>query len=105
MYGARSTTVQFRCAGFHATLFATPDRSRCPNCREPVSPFAAGCAICGADLDTSRWDTGPGLGNRIGWWFGALGSGPAKGGRTPWLVVFLIFFGPGILSTLLALFL
>ena len=24
---------------------------RCPQCREPVSPFAAGCAICGADLE------------------------------------------------------
>jgi hypothetical protein len=28
--------------------------SRCPNCREPVSPFAAGCAICGADLEAAR---------------------------------------------------
>lgn len=26
-------------------------RPRCPNCREPVSPFAAGCALCGADLE------------------------------------------------------
>jgi hypothetical protein len=80
-----------------------PDRSRCPNCREPVSPFAAGCAVCGADLDTKRWDTGPGLGNRIGSWFGALSSGPSKGGMTPWLVIFLVFFGTGIVSTLLAL--
>ena len=23
---------------------------RCPNCGEPVTPYAAGCAICGADL-------------------------------------------------------
>jgi hypothetical protein len=28
--------------------------SRCPNCREPVSPFAAGCAICGTDLQAAR---------------------------------------------------
>jgi hypothetical protein len=28
--------------------------SRCPNCHEPVSPFAAGCAICGADLEAER---------------------------------------------------
>ena len=28
--------------------------SRCPNCREPVSQFAAGCAICGTDLDAAR---------------------------------------------------
>jgi hypothetical protein len=24
---------------------------RCPQCGEPVTPFAAGCAICGADLE------------------------------------------------------
>jgi hypothetical protein len=102
---APSTTVQFRCAGFHAILFAMPDRSRCPNCREPVSPFAAGCAICGADLDPKRWDTGPGVGNRVGSWFNALSSGPTKGGMTPWIVIFLVFFGTGIISTLLAMFL
>jgi hypothetical protein len=28
--------------------------SRCPKCREPVSPFAAGCAICGTDLEGAR---------------------------------------------------
>jgi hypothetical protein len=28
--------------------------SRCPNCREPVSPFAAGCAICGTNLEAAR---------------------------------------------------
>lgn len=82
-----------------------PDRSRCPNCKEPVSPFAAGCAICGADLDTARWDRGPGVGNRIGSWFAALGAGPTKGGMTPWVVLFLVFFGTGIVGTLLALFL
>ena len=47
----------------------------------------------------------PGTANRVGSWFGALSSGPTKGGMTPWLIVFLIFFGTGILSTLLALFL
>lgn len=31
----------------------SPDR-RCPNCGEPVTPFAAGCAICGADLEAWR---------------------------------------------------
>jgi hypothetical protein len=29
-------------------------RNRCPDCGRPVSPFAAGCAICGADLDAHR---------------------------------------------------
>ena len=28
--------------------------SRCPECGEPVSQFAAGCAICGADLEAHR---------------------------------------------------
>src|SRR3954466_16263195 len=27
---------------------------RCPRCGEPVSQFAAGCAICGADLEAAR---------------------------------------------------
>jgi hypothetical protein len=28
--------------------------SRCPKCGEPVSQFAAGCAICGTDLIAAR---------------------------------------------------
>jgi hypothetical protein len=28
--------------------------TRCPGCGEPVSPFAAGCAICGTDLEAAR---------------------------------------------------
>jgi hypothetical protein len=28
--------------------------SKCPKCGEPVSPFAAGCAICGTDLEAAR---------------------------------------------------
>jgi hypothetical protein len=27
---------------------------KCPNCGEPVSQFAAGCAVCGADLEKAR---------------------------------------------------
>jgi hypothetical protein len=27
---------------------------KCPNCGEAVSPFAAGCAICGTDLEAAR---------------------------------------------------
>lgn len=81
-----------------------PDRSRCPNCREPVSPFAAGCAICGADLDTKRWDTGPGIGNRIGSWFSALGSGPTKGGMTPYIVIALVLCSGSIVGLLYTLF-
>ena len=71
-----------------------PDRSRCPNCKEPVSPFAAGCAVCGTDLDTKRWDTGPSGINRVGSWFSALGMGPSV--QRPVGVadrLFLLFFG------------
>ncbi|MEA2401695.1 MAG: zinc-ribbon domain, partial [Thermoleophilaceae bacterium] len=28
--------------------------SKCPSCGEPVSPFAAGCAICGTNLEAAR---------------------------------------------------
>src|SRR3954464_7443894 len=28
--------------------------SRCPRCGEPVTPYAAGCAICGADIEGAR---------------------------------------------------
>lgn len=28
--------------------------TRCPRCRTTVSPFAAGCAVCGTDLDAAR---------------------------------------------------
>jgi hypothetical protein len=28
--------------------------SRCPKCREPVSQFAAGCAVCGTNLQAAR---------------------------------------------------
>jgi predicted amidophosphoribosyltransferase len=54
----------------------TRDRSRCPNCGERVQPLAAGCAICGADLDAKRWDTGPSVLQRVGSWFGAISFGP-----------------------------
>ena len=35
------------------------DPSRCPNCRERVTPYAAGCAICGTELDPKRWQRRP----------------------------------------------
>jgi hypothetical protein len=56
------------------------DRSRCPRCGERVTLFAAGCAICGADLDTTRFDGGPRVGNRLSSLWGALSFG-RRGGR------------------------
>ncbi len=52
-----------------------PDRSRCPNCGERVSPYAAGCAVCGADLDPGRWDRGPGTAQQAGSWLSSLTFG------------------------------
>jgi hypothetical protein len=37
----------------------------CPDCGERVTPFAAGCAICGADLDPHRWQRPPSLSQRL----------------------------------------
>jgi hypothetical protein len=39
--------------------------NRCPSCREHVSPYAAGCALCGADLVPDRGRHVP-LSRRIG---------------------------------------
>ena len=64
------------------------DRSRCPNCGERVSPYAAGCAVCGADLDPSRWDSGPSIGNRISSAFNAVSFGAIPA----WLVWMAIGF-------------
>lgn len=58
------------------------DRSRCPSCGERVSPYAAGCAVCGADLDTARWDAGPGAAQRAGSFLSSL----THGGIPTWAV-------------------
>jgi uncharacterized protein (DUF983 family) len=52
-------------------------------------PLAAGCAICGADLDTARWDKGPSLPQRIGSWFSALTFGAAL---PPFVVALVVGF-------------
>jgi hypothetical protein len=75
------------------------DRSRCPSCGERVSPFAAGCAICGADLDIRRWDTGPRVDQRAGSWLSALTFGSTTG---KWLLIvaLLVVFGMPALALL-----
>jgi predicted amidophosphoribosyltransferase len=40
------------------------DRARCTNCGERVTPYAAGCPLCGAELDPRRWQRPPGLAQR-----------------------------------------
>jgi uncharacterized protein (DUF983 family) len=75
-----------------------PDRSRCPNCGERVSPYAAGCAVCGADLDTKRWDDGPGAGQQVSSWLSSL----THGGIPTWalwgLVVLAALVAYGVIS-------
>jgi hypothetical protein len=39
--------------------------TKCPQCGASVSQFAAGCAICGADLVAARADRGTTLSDRI----------------------------------------
>jgi hypothetical protein len=68
------------------------DRSRCPNCGERVQPFAAGCAICGADLDTKRWDTGPSTVQRAGSWFSSIGFGPGVSITTFVIGAIVVYF-------------
>jgi predicted amidophosphoribosyltransferase len=80
-----------------------PDRSRCPNCGERVSPYAAGCAVCGADIDHRRWDSGPSALNRVGSWLSALSFGRERPGIGLGVLV-LIFFGGSFLAWLAGLF-
>jgi hypothetical protein len=80
-----------------------PDRSRCPNCGERVSPYAAGCAVCGADVDPRRWDTGPSALNRAGSWLSALSFGRDHR-MAGLLVVCVIFFGGSFVAWLSGLF-
>lgn len=75
-----------------------PDRSRRPDCGERVSPYAAGCAVCGADLDTARWDTGPGVGQRSASFFSSLTFGAIPSWAVWALVVLAVLFVYGVLA-------
>jgi hypothetical protein len=52
------------------------DPTRCPSCGERVTAFAAGCALCGADLDPRRNRSGPTPMQRVESRFAALRLGP-----------------------------
>src|SRR4051812_29787515 len=43
----------------YARAMVFRDPGRCPGCGERVTPYAAGCAFCGADLDPKRWQAPP----------------------------------------------
>jgi predicted amidophosphoribosyltransferase len=42
-----------------------PDPTRCENCGERVTPYAAGCWLCGATLDPLRSQRPPGALDRV----------------------------------------
>jgi hypothetical protein len=69
-----------------------PDRSRCPNCGERVSPYAAGCAVCGADLDPKRWDTGPAPKQQVSSFLSSI----THGGIPTWAVWALVVFAVAV---------
>ncbi|HEY4428326.1 MAG TPA: hypothetical protein VGN08_09005 [Solirubrobacteraceae bacterium] len=46
----------------------------CPGCGERVSAFAAGCALCGAELDPRRGQRPPTLTRRLRIRVGALAA-------------------------------
>jgi predicted amidophosphoribosyltransferase len=50
------------------------DPARCPNCGQRVTPYAAGCWLCGAALDPTRWQPAAGpLARALARWRGLLG--------------------------------
>ncbi len=55
----------------------------CPDCGARVTPFAAGCALCGADLDPHRWDSPPSFVQRLTVRLPRLRSGEWFGTRPP----------------------
>jgi hypothetical protein len=71
---------------------------KCPQCGEPVSQFAAGCAVCGADLEAAREQAAtrphvpvPRVGLPYDWW---LHLGTALAALFfPLLGLVLAFFG------------
>ena len=60
-----------------------PRPNRGPSCGNHVTPYAAGCAICGADLDLRRNDHVP-ISRRIGSAWDAFGF------RTEWIVLAIL---------------
>jgi predicted amidophosphoribosyltransferase len=49
---AQSSFITHTAAG---GIFTYMHPGYCPQCGERVTPFAAGCALCGAELDPHRW--------------------------------------------------
>jgi hypothetical protein len=60
-------------------LLKTNDPTRCPNCGERVTPYAAGCSLCGQTLDPTRWQRPSGVVARTrALWRAVVGEPPAR---------------------------
>jgi predicted amidophosphoribosyltransferase len=60
-------TIARQVPGASATISAVHP-AYCPNCGERVTPYAAGCALCGAELDQSRWHRKLSFGQRLAYY-------------------------------------
>ena len=55
------------------------DPTRCPNCGERVTPYAAGCWLCGHTLDPQRWQRPTGIiGRGRALWRAVVGESRAR---------------------------
>jgi predicted amidophosphoribosyltransferase len=43
------------------SILKRSNATRCPNCGERVTPYAAGCWLCGQTLDHQRWQRPAGI--------------------------------------------
>jgi predicted amidophosphoribosyltransferase len=61
------------------SILKTTDPNRCPNCGERVTPYAAGCSLCGEPLDPQRWQRQAGfLGRTRALWRAVVGESRAR---------------------------
>jgi predicted amidophosphoribosyltransferase len=61
------------------SLLKPSDPARCPNCGERVTPYAAGCWLCGHSLDPQRWQRPSGLrGRTLALWRAVVGESRAR---------------------------
>jgi hypothetical protein len=65
--------------------------------RRAREPLAAGCSVCGADLDTTRFDSGPSALQRAGSWISSIGFGPSAGVGTLIAVVVIAYLAMTVL--------
>jgi hypothetical protein len=60
-------------------LLKSTDPNRCPHCGERVTPYAAGCSLCGHTLDPQRWQRPSGIvGRGRALWRALVGESAAR---------------------------